>query len=73
MGLHVASELIRAREALVAVGEVARMGLLAGVGANVAGLVLEAEEGFVTEMALVRARDTRLLIRVSTGTRGRRG
>lgn len=68
VGLHVAGELIGARETLVAVGEVARVGLLAGVGADVAGLVLEAEERFVAEMALVWTRDARLLIRVSTGT-----
>lgn len=68
VGFHVTGEFIGAREALVAVGEVARVGLLASVGADVAGLVLEAEEGFVAEMALVWTRDARFLIRVSTGT-----
>lgn len=31
------------------------MGLFAGMGANVSGLVLEAKEGFVAEVALVGA------------------
>lgn len=56
VGLHVAGELVGSGEALVAVGEVAGVRLFAGVGADVAGLVLEAQEGFVAEMALVRAR-----------------
>lgn len=39
------------------------MGLLAGVGADVAGLVLEAEEGFVAQVALIGTRCLHILIR----------
>lgn len=53
---RVPSQLIAAGEFLGAAGEVARVGLLAGVCANVPGLVLQAVEGLVTERALVGAR-----------------
>lgn len=56
MGLHVASEFVGSGEALVTVGEVAGVGLFASVSADVAGLVLEAQKGFVAEVALVGAR-----------------
>jgi len=39
MGLHMTSEFVRARETLVAVGEVARVGLFARVGANMTSLM----------------------------------
>ena len=52
-----AGQLIRAREPFVTVGEIARMGLLSSVGADMAGLVLETEEGLVAEVALVRTSD----------------
>jgi hypothetical protein len=38
------------------------VGLLTSVGANVAGLVLEAEEGFVAQMALIGTRRLHILI-----------
>jgi len=53
---RVSSQLIAAGELLGATGKVASMGLLAGVSANVPGLVFQAVEGLVTERALVGAR-----------------
>lgn len=49
----VPSELIRARESFCAAREGAGMGLLAGVGADVTGLVLQTVEGLVAKRALV--------------------
>lgn len=49
-------QLIAAREPLAATRECASVGLLAGVSANVPGLVLQAVEGLITQRALVGAR-----------------
>ena len=51
-----ARELVGARELLAAAGELAGMRLLAGMGADVPGLVLEPMEGLVAQRALVRTR-----------------
>lgn len=48
-------ELVGAGEALLAAGEGAGVGLLAGVGADVPGLVFETVEGSVAERAFVRS------------------
>lgn len=53
---RVPGELVGAGELLGAAGELACVRLLAGVGADMSGLVLEAVEGLVAEGALVRAR-----------------
>lgn len=53
---RVAGELVRAGEALCAAGELAGVGLLSSVGADVTGLVLKAVEGLVTERAFVGTR-----------------
>lgn len=67
-------ELIGATEALGTARELAGMGLLAGVGANVSGLVLEPVEGTVTEGTLVGTREvlSRLLV-CRTATLHQRG
>ncbi len=53
---RVPGQLVGARELLGAARELAGMRLLAGVSADMSGLVLEAVEGLVAERALVRAR-----------------
>lgn len=53
---RVPGQLVGARKLLGAAWELAGVRLLAGVGANVSCLVLEAVEGLVAERALVRAR-----------------
>lgn len=50
---RVPGQLVRARELLAAARELAGMRLLAGVGADVSSLVLQAVEGLVAERALV--------------------
>ena len=50
-----ARQLVRSAEALRAARKLAAMRLLAGVRSNMAGLVLEAVEGFIAERALVRS------------------
>lgn len=54
---RVARQLIRATETLGAARELARMGLFAGMGPNVAGLMLEAVKGPVAQRALVGSRE----------------
>lgn len=54
---RVPGQLVRAGELLAAARELAGMWLLAGVGANVSGLVLQTVEGLVAERALVGARE----------------
>lgn len=51
-----AGQLVRARKALLAGGEGALVGTLAGVGADVASLVLKAVEGLVADVASVGTR-----------------
>jgi hypothetical protein len=53
---RVPGQLVGARELLAAARELAGMRLLAGVGADVSSLVLQAVEGLVAERALVGAR-----------------
>lgn len=53
---RVAGEFIRARKLLAATRELACMGLLACVSADVTSLVLETVEGLIAKRALVRSR-----------------
>lgn len=53
---RVTGQLVRTRELLAAARKLASVRLLASVGADVSGLVLEAVEGLVAQRALVRAR-----------------
>ena len=54
---RVPGQLIGSRELLAAARELAGMGLLSGVGANVPSLMLQAVEGLVAERALVGPRE----------------
>lgn len=56
MNARVPSELVRPRETLVAAGESAGVGFLAGVGSDVAGLMLEAVECLITHRTFVGTR-----------------
>ena len=53
MDAGVASEFVGSREAFGAAGELAGMGLLARVSADVSSLVFEAVEGLIAHGALV--------------------
>lgn len=61
---RVTSEFVGSAEALGASGELAGVGLLASVGTDVSGLMLEAVEGLVAERTLVRARKIRTVVLV---------
>ncbi len=67
---HVSGEFIGAAETLLASRMGADVGLLAGVSANVAGLVFETVEGARAERTLVRTRDLRLVHGVVAGGEG---
>lgn len=56
MDAHVASQFVRAREALLAGRERALMGALSGMGPDVTGLVLETVERLWADVAFVWAR-----------------
>lgn len=55
MDAHVTGQFVRPGEALLAGGKGALMGAFTGVGADMAGLVLETVEGFGAEVAFVGA------------------
>jgi hypothetical protein len=57
MNPRVSSQLVRARELLAASRELASVGLLSGVSADVSSLVLQAVECLLAERALVRSRE----------------
>lgn len=55
MDAHVAGQFVGPGEALLAGGKGALMGAFTGVGADVAGLVLETVEGFGAKVTFVGA------------------
>lgn len=57
-------EFVGSAEALCASGELASVGFLASVGADVSSLMLEAVEGLVAERTLVRSREVRTVVLV---------
>lgn len=71
---RVTGELVGAAEAFGTAWELAGMRLLAGVGANVPGLVFQTVEGTVAERTLVRTREVLshlLVCRTATLDKGR--
>lgn len=72
MNANVAGEFIASAETLFATGMCADVGFLAGMGANVSGLVFETVKGTGTERALVRTRDLRLVDGVVASCKGSR-
>lgn len=67
----VSGKLVRAGEALGAAMKLAGVRLLAGMRADVPGLVLEAVEGLVAQRALVGPGQIRALVGVRAGHHGR--
>ena len=67
MDARVAGQLVGAREALGAARELAGVRLLAGMGADMPRLMLEAVEGLVAERALVGPGQIRTLVGVRAG------
>lgn len=57
VGFHVARQLVRSRETLVAVRKIARVRFFTSVCADVACLMLEAKERLVADMTFERTRD----------------